>query len=112
MGKKKHRLHQKHVSNQKVKPTGIGMPRKYAWIGGLVVVLFGLLALATTNQKPAAPFTPEVTGEPRAKLDQTELDYGDVKLNTTITSEFKVRNVGDQPLQILGEPVVELIEGC
>lgn len=112
MSKKKHHSQQKHVSNQKAKPAGAGIPRKYAWIGGLVLVVVGLLAFATTNQKPVIPFTPEVTGEPRAELDQTELDYGDVVLNTTLNSVFTVRNIGDQPLEILGEPVVELIEGC
>ncbi|MBZ0275723.1 MAG: DUF1573 domain-containing protein [Anaerolineae bacterium] len=110
MGKHQRPSHHKRSADQQV--GSVGIPRKFAWIGGLLVVLLGLLALAAANQKPAEPFTPEIVGEPRAKLDQTELDYGDVKFNTTITSEFVVQNVGDQPLQILGEPAVELIEGC
>lgn len=110
MGKHQRPLHHKRSADPQA--GSVRIPRKFAWIGGLLVVLLGLLALAVANQKPAESFTPEAVGEPRAKLDQTELDYGDVKFNTPITSEFVVRNVGDQPLQILGEPAVELIEGC
>lgn len=110
MGKHKRPPQHKRSANQQAEAGGIS--RKYAWIGGLIVILVGLLALAAANQKPATPYTPQVAGEPRAELDQTELDYGDVKLNTTINSVFAVRNIGDQPLQILGEPVVELIQGC
>jgi hypothetical protein len=45
-------------------------------------------------------------------VDQTTIDEGDVKLGQTIRSAFRLQNAGDQPLQILGEPQVEVIEGC
>lgn len=57
-------------------------------------------------------FKPEVTGAPRLMVPQDSFDYGDVKLGSTITTTFDVRNTGDQPLVILGEPQVELVEGC
>jgi hypothetical protein len=58
-------------------------------------------------------FVPEITGAPRLEvLPQDVIDYGDIKLNTTINTEYTVRNVGDEPLTILGEPRVELVEGC
>ncbi len=60
----------------------------------------------------APDFKPEVTGAPRVQVQQDYLDYGDVKLGTTVTTVFEVRNTGDQPLVVLGEPRVELVEGC
>jgi len=56
--------------------------------------------------------TPVVTGAPRVFVSQEVVDYGDVKLNTPIETVFRVRNLGDRPLQILGEPQVELVQGC
>ena len=55
---------------------------------------------------------PVVTGAPRVVVDQELVDYGEVKFDTSIETVFRVRNVGDQPLKILGEPQVELVEGC
>ena len=106
MGKSKRQSRHKPASNHKARTTG----RKFTYLGGFLALIVGLFVLLFTTQKPA--YTPEVVGEPRAQLDQTELDYGDVKLNSTITSVFKVRNIGDQLLRILGEPQVELVEGC
>ncbi len=57
-------------------------------------------------------FKPEVSGAPRVSVPQDNFDYGAVKLGETIETVFDVRNTGDQPLVILGEPRVELIEGC
>jgi hypothetical protein len=94
------------------------------WIvGGLVgsaFVIVAALALFSrgNNNKPGQTvfdpnFEPEVTGAPRVEvLPQDVIDYGDVKLDKTINTVFKVRNVGDEPLIVLGDPQVELIEGC
>jgi hypothetical protein len=46
------------------------------------------------------------------EIAQERVDYGDVKVNTPIETIFHIRNVGDQPLQILGEPQVEVVRGC
>jgi hypothetical protein len=55
---------------------------------------------------------PEVTGAPQLTVDQTTVDAGMVKFETPVQAAFRLRNTGDKPLQILGEPQVELIEGC
>lgn len=110
MGKNKRQSRHKSLSSHRTKSTRKPTGRKFSWIGGLLALMIGLFVFAFTSQKPA--YTPEVSGEPRAQLDQTEIDYGDVKLNTTLTSVFKVRNISDQLLKILGEPQVELVEGC
>lgn len=79
-------------------------------IGSLVVVVFTLLGLYLASRGPA--YVPEITGGAHVAVDKEEVDYGDVKFDTTVVSEFKVKNVGDEPLIILGEPVVEIVEGC
>lgn len=90
-------------------------PLRPAWlipaliIGGVVVVL-AIVAVVTGNRRD--PFEPEVTGEPRAEFDQTSIDHGSLRFEQPVESVFRVRNVGDQPLIILGEPRVELVEGC
>lgn len=57
-------------------------------------------------------FVPEVTGAPRVSLSQDFVDFGDVQLNQTVEAVFHVTNVGDEVLNILDEPVVEVKEGC
>jgi len=57
-------------------------------------------------------FTPRVEGAPRVEVPEDYIDYGDVKLGDFVQTVFNVRNVGDQPLTIYGEPRVELVEGC
>jgi hypothetical protein len=86
--------------------------------GGVVLVIAAIALFARGNdsggEKTFDPnFEPTVTGAPAvAVLPQDVIDYGDVKLGSTINTVFKVRNVGDQPLMVLGEPQVELAQGC
>ena len=89
---------------------------------GAVILIVAAIAIFSQgdNGKPGgkgssafdASFTPEVSGAPRVMVTQDNIDYGDVKLGNTVKTVFEVRNVGDQPLSILGEPIVELVEGC
>jgi hypothetical protein len=51
-------------------------------------------------------------GAPRLGVDQTVIDEGYVKFNVPVRTVFELSNVGDQPLTILGEPTVQLVEGC
>ncbi len=83
---------------------------------GVVVILSG--QKNKTAISPSAParfdpsFTPQVTDAPRVMVPQDAFDYGDVQLGKTVTTVFEVRNMGDKPLAILGEPQVEVVEGC
>ncbi len=90
-------------------------------VGALLVMGAAAIVLGKSNQNGASQssstrfetsFTPEVTGAPRVMVPQENIDYGDVKLGNTIKTVFEARNVGDQPLIILGEPQVEIVEGC
>lgn len=83
-----------------------------------LVIIAALVLLSRENDSPDQQafdpnFEPEVTGAPRLEvLPQDVIDYGEVKLGEVVTTVYTVRNVGDQPLTILGEPRVELVEGC
>lgn len=82
-------------------------------VGALLVVaaLVGA-AVVLGNRSPETPYTPEVTGKPSAVVAQAVVDHGDVQMEETVRSAFVIRNVGDQPLVIFGEPRVELVQGC
>jgi len=95
------------------------LKRQFPWIwlavAGAVLLVVGGLGLIWTSSSSGVvtlDITPEVVGVPRLAVDQEVIDEGYVKLNNTIHTTFHLRNVGDQPLHILGEPVVELVEGC
>jgi cytochrome c-type biogenesis protein CcmH/NrfG len=90
-------------------------PRRFPWLwlaaGGLLLIIVGGLSIVRTSSN-ARVVAPEVTGTPRLAVDQTVIDEGYVKLNTMVRTAFRLRNIGDQPLHILGEPQVVLVEGC
>lgn len=82
-----------------------------ALLVGVGVALVGIVfALIQSSQRE--PYIPEVTGRPSAAIDQTEFDYGDVVNNSWVETSFHVTNVGDETLMILGEPLVEVVQGC
>jgi hypothetical protein len=83
-----------------------------ALIGAIVLVAAGGLVWLFQGRQTSTANTPQVTGGPSAAIDQATFDYGDVKLGTTIKTQFKVKNVGDQQLAFTGEPRVEVLEGC
>jgi hypothetical protein len=112
---KNHRSSKHKLTSQRRK----GTDSRVVWVivasGVLLTIgaLFILLRASTPNagNQQANPI-PQVTGAPRVSVSQDTLDYGYVKLDTPINAVFNVRNVGDEPLEILGEPRVELVEGC
>ena len=73
---------------------------------GVLAVVGGLSLLLTANNSVPEDGTPQIV------VDQTVIDEGYQKLNNTVRTSFTLRNEGDAPLQILGEPQVELVEGC
>ena len=78
----------------------------------LVLIVVVIWLAQGRQQTTVTPAQPGVTGQPSAVIDQTEFDYGDVKLNTTIETVFRVKNEGDQPLVFQGNPEVKVVEGC
>jgi hypothetical protein len=45
-------------------------------------------------------------------VDREEIDSGPVRFDKMIQARFRLKNVGDQPLQIATGPRVEAAEGC
>lgn len=84
----------------------------WLWIVGAALLLLagGFAIWSNWGGQPTVPL--QVSGAPRLAVEQTTIDEGDVKLGKTIRTAFRLQNVGDQSLQILGEPQVEVVEGC
>lgn len=89
--------------------------RQFPWLWlavacALLLVVGGLAVWALP--RPDSTVAPEAGGAPRLAVDQTTVDEGYVQFNQTVRTTFRLSNVGDEPLEILGEPQVELVEGC
>ncbi len=90
-------------------------PKRRSWLplvalAAALLLVGGGVLLWQRIVRSAVP--PQVTGAPRVSVSQEVVDYGDVRLNTPIETVFYVYNVGDRPLKILGEPQVEVVQGC
>ena len=81
-----------------------------AAVAAVLLIAGGSIVWWQSSQQPAIPI--EVTGAPRVAVAQAAVNHGDIKFDTPVSTIFQVSNVGDQPLRILGEPQVELVEGC
>lgn len=77
---------------------------------GAIAAILAIIALVTGSRDE--PFEPQVTGAPRAEVDRNSIDHGTISFEQPVESVFRIRNIGDQPLMILGEPRVQLMEGC
>lgn len=80
-------------------------------VGAVLIIVVGFLAWNGSNTKKSSA-TPQVTGGPKLSVDREAIDLGKVPLDKLVRAEFKLKNVGDQPLHIVGEPRVELVKGC
>ncbi len=107
--------------NRRSKKRGAANQISWIWAGiagGVVLIIAAIALLARQNDSPSQKtfdpnFEPTVTGAARVEvLPQDTIDYGDVKLGTSINTVFNVRNIGDEPLMVLGEPQVEVVQGC
>ncbi len=86
----------------------------YLAVGGaMFVVIAGVALLANLDRGSSSSSTPaQITGQPKLAVAQQKIDFGKVPLDRPIKATFKLSNVGDQPLQILNRPVVEVKQGC
>lgn len=98
------------------RPKQAFLSRKIPWlwvvIGSAVLLVIGGLSALWTSSTAQPAVTPVVNGAPKLTVDQTVVDEGYLSYNMPVLTAFRLKNVGDQPLQILGEPRVELVEGC
>lgn len=82
-------------------------PKWPLWLGiGVAVLLVaGGAAMLISGGSVAS-------GTPKAVVEQPVIDVGYQTYKTQVQNDFKITNAGDGPLTILGQPKVELIEGC
>ena len=84
-------------------------------IGGLLLVAGAILLSRPggTSRGGTATLAPiQVQGQSSIRVDQQEINFGDVKLNVQKTFTITVTNVGDQPLRFTEAPYIEVVEGC
>jgi hypothetical protein len=103
-------LAKKSRKNRKVAQDSAQRPY---WLGVVVaaavlLVVGGLSMLLISGDSN----TTSGGGTPKLVVDQTVVDEGYVTLNTPVRTAFTIRNEGDGLLQVLGEPQVQLVEGC
>jgi len=81
--------------------------------GALLVIIIGVVWLTTSGRGTTNTGSPaQVAGRPALAVDRQQIDFGKVPLNIPVKATFQLSNVGDQPLQILNQPVVEVKQGC
>lgn len=81
--------------------------------GALLVIVVGVVLLASAGRGSSGTSVPaQVTGRPSLVVDREQIDFGKVPLDIPVRATFKLSNVGDQPLQVLNQPVVEVKQGC
>ncbi len=89
-------------------------------MGAGLLVLLALLVSERSNNRgaPSASTTlttdiqADGTGAPRLAVSASTIDHGDVQYGTVVLSEFEIQNMGNQPLMILDDPLVEVVKGC
>lgn len=81
-----------------------------AAIAAIVILVGGIVAVVTASQQ--SPYEPDVTGRAAVQVSQEKFDYGTRHYNETVNAAFQVKNVGDETLYVLGEPQIEVVEGC
>jgi hypothetical protein len=77
-------------------------------LSGAVLVGVGIWFVYPSPLGAAAPYQ----GGPRLAVDREEIDFGPVRFDKMVQARFRVKNVGDLPLQIATAPRVEVVEGC
>jgi len=104
--------------SRKLRPTHKPEPaRQPAWLpiiaGAAILLVIVGLALWWNSASSVPATAPQAGGgTPKLVVDRTTIDDGYVKFGAPVRATFKLSNSGSQPLQLLGEPKVELIEGC
>ncbi len=77
---------------------------------GLLLVIGGVLAWQVGRAGGAGG--PAVVTSPQLAVDRDEIDFGQVPFNKQVRATFKLSNAGGKPLQVVGQPRVEVVKGC
>jgi flagellar basal body-associated protein FliL len=102
-----------HKSYSQVKnppPKRNPLPLVLAGIALALVAIGAFFLFGRGDREPAKPV--EVVGQPHLAVNRQQIDFGRVPVEQVVRAEFELSNTGDQALQILGVPQVEVREGC
>ncbi len=80
-------------------------------VGGMVLLL-GLLWAWGRGRETADSTETDTPGQPVLEVDQSFIDYGEVKFGTPLSFRFTVTNKGNGTLRFQEEPYIEVVEGC
>jgi hypothetical protein len=105
---------QRRVTQSSAKGGGFSTGWMVLLVVGLVLVGAAAFLLGRGSGQPETTATRPTSAAsgPRLGLDKTSLDFGDIQFEKPAHAEFVLRNDGNQTLQILGQPQVELVQGC
>jgi hypothetical protein len=83
-------------------------------VPGILVAAVGIGAATWVllQRSSPSPVAAQHAGGPRLSVDTDTIDFGTVRFEKFVTARFRLRNVGDQPLRLAGNPPVEVVEGC
>lgn len=104
------------MSSQTMKPKPAS-PAKRTVLSRPLLIIVGVIVVAVigwavVSNQTSTPYMPDVIGAPHAEVSTALIDHGDMQMEEYAESIFHIRNTGDQPLRILEEPRVELVQGC
>jgi len=77
-----------------------------------VLLVASVVFVLVRNANRINPELIEIQGRPAVKVDQELIDFGYQKLQTNLTFDIKVTNIGDQTLRFSETPYVEVLDGC
>jgi len=79
-------------------------------LAGLILLLVFTFLQGRQGPQPLAAI--EVHGAPSLKVNEEQINLGDVKLGLPVKVSFQITNVGDQPLRFSELPYIEVVQGC
>ncbi len=77
-----------------------------------IVVVAGLATWFLLQKSSPQSVAAQYTGGARLWVDNDLIDFGTVRFEKFVQANFRLRNVGDQPLGLPANPPVEVAEGC
>ncbi len=90
------------------RPVREGFPLIWIFAAAAVLLVAGVVAWVATSNGDSG------TGRigPRVSVDQDQIDFGRVPFNKMVRAEFKITNIGDQPLTLDASAPVQALKGC